>query len=524
MKFAFSLSVRRTAGVVVILGMLVGTYAAPPDAPQDWVLFVELTLEKAPRKKASRRRPSPKARQHKTWVLLCWRWILQSLLVAVVLLHRLEILLLIVRRPPRCSASSSCNTCPTFQHFLQNDPLVRRYQPLFSVFDFSFLPALPSSYIPLEAFLKAYIVKVDQKIQTFTRLRQFLIDHPALALSIGFHPQPLCNPLSLSTTDWEHLVPSDRYLREKIQWMEHRFFKTLLEQTIRKLKELDLVDGKVACDVKEIWAHVQQNNPKQFVKDRWDKDTIPKGNPDARLGAKPSSNKDPKGKPLPRLFWGFKSAIFAASTRFGLVILAETTQPANTADVSCFTPLLKTFKTYGLKATTFLADAAFDAWFVYRDIAQQGGKAYIPLNSRGHDTLAHTHSKEGKLLCPAGLEMKSGGSWFDKDKGYRRKKWICPHRGEAQACPHSNGNPNGCTRVINLDDHHRFELTRTSPHFKHTYKARTVAERAFSIFQDYGRDVTYQRNLNTVTHLNTLTYAVINAHVILKTTALPVPT
>ena len=86
MRFAFSLAVHRTAGVLVILGMLVGTYASPPDALQDWVLFVELTLEKAPRKKTSRRRHSPKALQHKTWVLVCWRWILQSLLVAVVLL------------------------------------------------------------------------------------------------------------------------------------------------------------------------------------------------------------------------------------------------------------------------------------------------------------------------------------------------------------------------------------------------------------------------------------------------------
>jgi len=64
----------------------------------------------------------------------------------------------------------------------------------------------------------------------------------------------------------------------------------------------------------------------------------------------------------------------------------------------------------------------------------------------------------------------------------------------------------------------------TSLQFKHAYKARTVAERAFSIFQDYGRNITYQRTLNTLTHLNTLTYAVMNAHVILKATALPIPT
>ena len=506
---------------LVILGIVLGTTLPSSPFPQEWLLVVEIVLlgEKVKKKHKSRAAP-----QAKPWLASFWLRVLQVLCVGLVLAHRLECVRTLFRKASPCAHAAACSQCPLLHNFLQNDPLVRRYTRLFAVFDFSFLPSLPSSYIPLKAFLKAYLVMVDQHIQTFTHLRQFLLDHPALTLFIGFRPKETCPHASLTEINWKHLVPSDRYLREKIQVMEHRFFKTLLEQTIQKLKALNLLDGKVACDVKEIWAHVQQNNPKQFVKDRWDKDIIPQGNPDARLGAKPSSNKDPQGKPLPRLFWGFKSAVFTTATRSGLVILAETTHPANTGDVSCFVPLLKQFTAYGLKASTFLADAAFDAWFVYRDIAQQGGKAYIPINSRGHERLEQAYSKNGNLLCPAGLEMKSGGSWFDKKKGYRRKKWRCPYRRKAQDCPHSRGNPNGCTRVINLDDHHRFELTRTSPHFKHAYKARTVAERAFSIFQDYGRNISYQRNLNTVTHLNTLTYAVMNAHVILKATVLPIPT
>jgi hypothetical protein len=505
MAFSFSVLLRRTLGGLVIVGILIGTYVPPSGTPQDWVLFVDLTLEHAPRTKASRRRSSPRAFQHPIWILTLWRWILQALLVVVVLLHRLEVILLGVRPVPGCSHTTSCRTCPTLQHFLDHDPLVQRYQRLWNVFDFAFLPSLPSSWIPLEAYLKAYIVMVDQKIQTFTRLRQFLLDHPALILSIGFRPKEHCTHQARSPQAWEQIIPSDRYLREKIQGMDHAFFKTLLAQTIQNIKQAHLLDGTVACDVKEIWAHVQQNNPKHFVKERWNKEVLPTGNPDARLGAKPSSNKDPQGKPLPRLFWGFKSAIFAASTRFGLVILAESTKPADTGDVSFFGPLLNEFKAYGLKASIFLADAAFDAWYVYRDIATQKGKAYIPLNTRGHNTLQHAYSQNGKLLCPAGLEMKSGGSWFDKQKGYRRKKWICPHKPHAQVCPHAHGKPNGCTRVINLDDHHRFELNRSSPHFKKTYKARTLAERAFSRFQDYGRSITYQRNLNTVRNLDTLT-------------------
>ena len=390
--------------------MVVGVCLPFSEDAQEWLLFIELVFEHRKCHKTKGLRLFKGGKGNATFLAFAG-WILRMLLVGMVLLARLKSVLLFVRAvtqaAPCCTHPTHCSACPWVQHFLQPEPLVRRYQRLFAVFDFSFLPSLPASCIPLQAFLKAYIVMVDQGIQTFTRLRTFLLEHPAGTWCIGFRPNNGNLPLCPSTIDWEQLVPSDRYLREKIQGMDHLFFKTLLAQTIQKIKALELLDGKVACDVKEIWASVKQNNPKQFVKDRWNKEVLPTGNPDARLGAKPSSNRDPKGKPLPRLFWGFKSAIFAATTHHGLVILAETTCPADTGDVSCFTPLLKEFLSDSLKATIFLADAAFDAWYVYRDIAQQGGKAYIPLNSRGHDVLEHAYSKNGKLLCPAGREMKS---------------------------------------------------------------------------------------------------------------------
>jgi hypothetical protein len=46
----------------------------------------------------------------------------------------------------------------------------------------------------------------------------------------------------------------------------------------------------VAFDVKHIYAWVKENNPRAYIKDRYDKTQIPLGDPDCRLGVKRSTN------------------------------------------------------------------------------------------------------------------------------------------------------------------------------------------------------------------------------------------
>ena len=83
MSFSFSGSMRCTLGVLVILGILLGTCTPPCDTPQHWVLYVECTLEGRSCKKTSRGQASPRALQRTLWWLTLWRWILQALLVAL---------------------------------------------------------------------------------------------------------------------------------------------------------------------------------------------------------------------------------------------------------------------------------------------------------------------------------------------------------------------------------------------------------------------------------------------------------
>ncbi|MEW6619227.1 MAG: transposase, partial [bacterium] len=227
-------------------------------------------------------------------------------------------------------------------------------------------------------------------------------------------------------------------------------------------------------------------------------------------------------------FWGFKSHAAFQQTQFGVVNINEQTTPGNTPDVKAFFSVIKPItNTLNLTIKTFLADAAYDAWYVYQYIAKGGGVAFIPLNTRGHKILQHSFGKNGRLLCQDNREMDNGGAWFDKQKQHRRQKFICPlinpktgkrKPGQKCRCNHPNWQKKGCTQYINLDDveNARFAIDRESKLFKQTYKHRTLAERGFSILKDYAIEKPISRNLNSIANIYTLAYALMNAKVILQ--------
>ena len=67
----------------------------------------------------------------------------------------------------------------------------------------------------------------------------------------------------------------------------------LLAGTVTALQaEIPGLGDTVAFDVKHIYAWVQENNPRAYVPDRYDKTRRPAGDPDCRLGVKRSSNQE----------------------------------------------------------------------------------------------------------------------------------------------------------------------------------------------------------------------------------------
>jgi hypothetical protein len=446
----------------------------------------------------------------------------------IFLLFRLTLRIAFVLLHAQDSEENSCHCCH-FLSLVEHDPLVMHYKQIFHVLDFSLLPEPrtgPRGNSP-QVYAKAFLVMIEQGIESSEKLRQFLVRHPALVVFLGFQLKGISHELPFGF-NIEKTVPSARHLRRKLQEFGNSHLKLLLYDTVSKLQKLELLDGIAAMDTKEILAYVKENNPKQDVKDRYKKDNTPCGDKTCALGAKPSSNKDTNGKKKPRYFWGYKSGAIFSQTQHGLVCLSECTRPASKPDVKFFFPLILPLVLLGVDVKVFLADAAFDAWYVYAAIDILDAKAYIPINTRGHEILKHEFGPNGRPVCQKGLEMDNGGKWFDKQKGYHRLKATCPlvnpttgKRKKKHAninCEILDSKPKGCTRVINLDDpdNLRFAIDRQSREFKDTYKQRTQAERGFSTLKSYGIETPIQRNINSVSNLATLAYCLMNAKVIMK--------
>ena len=197
------------------------------------------------------------------------------------------------------------------------------------------------------------------------------------------------------------------------------------------------------------------------------------------------------------------------------MVLADDTQPFNETDPSYYRPLYqRTVDRLGFRPNNIAADAAFDAWYVYQDAAEGGGMAAVPLNTRGH--AAPQLGPNGIHQCPQGLEM-SPLYEFDHGDGYRAQALRCPllvPRATGQTCDHEQfAKGVGCVKYINITagGKQRIQLDRQAEPYKGLYRQRTAAERINSQAKALGIERPQVRNSDSVHHLNTLTYIVINA-------------
>jgi hypothetical protein len=372
---------------------------------------------------------------------------------------------------------------------------------------------------PEKAYVKALLVKKWEKLDYVTDLRDFLIKHPLLVLELGFHP--LWDSRQLYGFDVEATVPCDRWLRHKQQVMDNEIFQALFQETVHDLQaEIPGLGDTSVIDTKHIYAWVKENNPREFITDRYDPEKRPTGDPDCRLGVKRSKNQDEKtgeqSKVEKEYLWGYGTGIMAAThPQYGDVVLAEYTLPFNEADSTYFAPLYaRLVETIGFRPSFFAADAAYDAWHIYQPFAEVGGMAAIPLNLRGHPQ--PRLGPGGFHLCSQGLEMVPSYE-YDHPQGYRAQMLRCPRLFPAktdQVCDHKQFVKGvGCVKHINIEagGWMRVQIDRHSDAYKQLYKQRTAAERINSQAKYFGIERPKVRNSHSVVNLNTLTYIVINA-------------
>lgn len=386
------------------------------------------------------------------------------------------------------------------------DPVVQRYEELFGRLDWSVVPEkddrlpwrgrLPH---PAAAYIKAYMVMVNQKLDYQTDLHDYLCDHPALVWLIGF--RLVAEERSPYGFDVAASVPSARHLRRKLGALDARVLTALLAQTVQQaVAVIPGLGETVSVDVKHIYAYVKENNPRVEVPDRFNPARQPSSDPDCRLGVKRHHNQGDESDDIAadkEYLWGYGTGIAVTQTPDkDALVLGDRTQPFNANDVTYGLPLLhQTMCRLGFPPRNVTADAAFDAWYIYQGPAELGGVAAIALNLRGNTPTALGPHDRPICVCN-GQEMDPKEQWVEDT--HRLQRFRCA------TC--------GTVRKMNIElgNLMRWRLDRHADPYKAIYKQRTAAERINSQAKALGIERPRQRRMAPIARRNTLIYIIIN--------------
>jgi len=162
--------------------------------------------------------------------------------------------------------------------FVQESALARRYLDLLSPLAWDRFPERNLAWqpppIPYAALAAACLIKLDQQLVSMGRLRQYLVDHPALIWLCGFPVQPAAG--YRYGFDPDASLPTARHLTRMLRELPADTLQFLLTSSVALL-QAELMPCSVrlgACvsvDTKHIIAWVKENNPKAYVSNRYDK-------------------------------------------------------------------------------------------------------------------------------------------------------------------------------------------------------------------------------------------------------------
>ncbi len=307
---------------------------------------------------------------------------------------------------------------------------------------------------PYAAFAAACLVKLAEAHRSMGDLRTFLVDHPPLIWLLGF---PLVRAPQLPYGfDAQASLPTERHFTRLLRTLPNAALQFLLADSVRLiLAELTAQalppPQCIALDTKHIIAWVKENNPKQYVADRFAKEQQPKGDRDCRLGCKRRHNRrtsppdqpaTPTTNPLPaaqvkvgEFYWGYGSGVVAVKVpQLGEFVLAELTQPFDQADISYFFPLMtQVEQRLGYRPRNATCDAAFDAWYIYAYFHRADDPtafAAIAFSEKGgYKAGQRQFDPHGLPLCAAGLAMPLKFTFTDRTScsvEHERGKYVCP--------------------------------------------------------------------------------------------------
>jgi hypothetical protein len=448
-------------------------------------------------------------------------------------------------RPPLNQLSRDPAALPPF---VRESPVAMRYLRLLGPLDWARLPernldtrwTLPP--VPFAPFVAACLVKLNEQHVYMPQLYDYLVEHPALMWVLGFPLVP-----SLHTPwgfDAQASLPTPRHFTRLLRKIPNAVCQYLLDATVRLLQaelitEVDDFGQAISLDTKHIIAWVRENNPKDYVKGRYDKTKQPAGDPDCKLGCKRRRNQKtssteppptPPDNPVPghtvrvaEYYWGYGSGVVATKIPgWGEFVLAELTLPFNQPDVAYFHSLMTdTERRLGFRPRFGAFDAAFDAFYIYEhfhrdDLPLCEAFAAVPLSKRGGKH--RQFDEQGLPLCDAGLAMPLKLTYICKTTRveHERGRYACPlvfPESTGEACPIQHEKwPKGCvtTLATSVGARIRHQIDRESDIYQAVYNQRTATERINSLAKELGIERPRLRNGQAIINQNTLIYVLLN--------------
>ena len=301
-----------------------------------------------------------------------------------------------------------------------------------------------------------------------------LKNNPSAAIRCGFN---ILKPL-----------PSVERYSEFLRDKNNTDLQKIRIQLIHALIYMGLVRGNyLSIDSCPLPAQVKENNLKTNVKDRFNKERICKGDPDARLGVMVTFSKSKKDISY---FWGYRNHVVIDAEEE--LPLWEITKPANVQDSVMFIPVFDLMQTaFQFNVQAVMADGIYDSAAILKYIIKTlKAKPRIAQNPRNtKEPPQRNFSKAGNPLCEANIQMLPRGTFYDKVQNRWRRKWVCPINHSKKiakkffVCPVFHPkffSQKGCYAYIRVDDDIRKQIDYGSESFKKDFNMRTGSERVFS--------------------------------------------
>ncbi len=282
-----------------------------------------------------------------------------------------------------------------------------------------------------------------------------------------------------------------------------------MQTQVKQIYAMGVLDASfIGLDSTPIQANTKQNNPKSFVKNKFDPKNQPKADTDCALGVHTASNQHNERNY--EFYWGYKNHVLVNCIT-GLPV-GEMTTTADVVDSTVALDILKKTNAYlSVEECTFIGDKAYDVKTIYNTVRElYHGDCLISLNKRNAENPAKLPC--GAPICEAGLAMHRDGKFTENGK--TRQKYCCPYKRTSHIhdCPcnhkcfHKDSKATGCTKYVTIPDDYRLSIQRDTLEFKSVYALRTECERYNSRFKATSQERLWVRNFHSAENLNTIAH------------------